>query len=92
MPSKHRQQTSPANIASKHRQQTSPWRAGSTSALKFGRDARNRIQNHKEGGIADVYDLHGYADENKRIMEAVAAHIMGLVEGRADDKVVPLRR
>ena len=26
------------------------------TALGFGRDAMNRIQNHKEGGIADVYD------------------------------------
>jgi integrase len=60
--------------------------------LKFGRDAMNRIQNHREGGIADVYDVHEYADENKHIMEAVAARIMSLVEGRADDgKVVRLR-
>jgi integrase len=55
---------------------------GSTiTALGFGRDAMNRIQNHVEGGIATVYDRHRYADENKRIMEAVAAKIM-----------VPLRR
>ena len=31
-------------------------------------DAMNRIQNHREGGIAGVYDGHGYAEENKRIM------------------------
>ncbi|MGD9769051.1 MAG: tyrosine-type recombinase/integrase [Pseudolabrys sp.] len=43
--------------------------------LGFGRDAMNRIQNHVEGGIASVYDRHQYADENKRIMEAVAHHI-----------------
>jgi integrase len=53
--------------------------------LKFGRAAMNRIQNHKEGGIGDVYDIHDYATENRHIMEAVAAHIMALVEGRADD-------
>ena len=62
--------------------------------LKFGRDAMNRIQNHTEGGIADVYDQHEYADENKNIMETVATHIMGLVEGGgaadADDTVVQL--
>jgi integrase len=52
--------------------------------LKFGRAAMNRIQNHKEGGIADVYDVHDYAAENKHIMEAVAAHIMALVERRTD--------
>ena len=66
---------------------------GSTiTALAFGRDAMNRIQNHKEGGIASVYDRHGYAEETKRIMEAVASKIMALAEGRsADDKVVRLR-
>jgi integrase len=53
--------------------------------LKFGRDAMNRIQNHIEGGIADVYDQHEYAEENKHIMEAVAARIMTLVEGGAED-------
>jgi hypothetical protein len=42
----------------------------------------NRIQNHREGGIADVYDQHKYATENKRIMEAVAAHLLNLAEGR----------
>jgi len=61
------------------------------AALGFGREAMNRIQNHREGGIASVYDRHGYADEIKHTMEAVATHIMGLVEGRADDKVVKFR-
>jgi integrase len=59
--------------------------------LKFGRDAMNRVQNHKEGGVTDTYDRHGYADENKTIMEAVAARIMALAEGRPDDNVVPLK-
>ena len=51
----------------------------------------NRVQNHKEGGIASVYDRHGYAEENKRVMESVAARIMRLVEGKSGDKVVPIR-
>jgi integrase len=56
---------------------------GSTiTKLGFGRDAMNRIQNHKEGGIADVYDRHGYSDENKRIMESVASHILALATGQ----------
>jgi integrase len=55
---------------------------GSTiTALGFGRDAMNRIQNHREGGIASVYDRHGYQEENKRIMETVAAKLMALVQG-----------
>jgi integrase len=55
--------------------------------LGFGRDAMNRIQNHKEGGIADVYDQHRYGDENKRIMESVARHIVALAEGGPDNVV-----
>jgi integrase len=56
---------------------------GSTiTRLGFGRDAMNRIQNHREGGISDVYDVHEYADENKQIMETVAARILALAEGR----------
>ena len=39
-----------------------------------------------------VYDRHGYAEENKRIMEAVASKIMALVEGTPTGKVVPIRR
>jgi integrase len=58
------------------------------TALGFGRDAMNRVTNHKEGGIASVYDRHQYADENKRIMESVAAHIIGLATGRTDGNVV----
>ena len=53
------------------------------TSLGFGRDALNRVTNHKEGGIASVYDRHSYAEENKRIMEATAARILflaGVVE------------
>jgi integrase len=52
------------------------------TSLGFGREAMNRVQNHKEGGIADVYDRHEYADENKQVMEAVAARILALAEGK----------
>jgi integrase len=62
---------------------------GSTvTGLGFGRDAMNRIQNHVEGGVTDTYDRHGYAEENKRIMEAVAAKIIGLAEGRGGDNIL----
>jgi integrase len=64
---------------------------GSTiTALGFGRDAMNRIQNHKEGGIASVYDRHGYAAENTRIMEATAAKLLTLAEGKTALNVVTL--
>jgi integrase len=60
------------------------------TALGFGREAMNRVTNHKEGGIADVYDRHRYQDENKQIMETVARHIVSIAEGGGN--VVALRR
>ena len=57
---------------------------GSTiTRLGFGRDAINRIENHREGGIADVYDQYEYAEENKRVMEAVAVRLLALATGTA---------
>jgi integrase len=55
------------------------------TGLGFGREAMNRIQNHREGGIADVYDQHEYAEENKRVMEAVAGRILQLATGTGRD-------
>jgi integrase len=61
------------------------------TGLGFGTEAMNRVTNHKEGGIASVYDRHKYADENTRVMEAVAARIMALVEGGpAASNVIPI--
>jgi integrase len=62
------------------------------TSLGFGRDAMNRIQNHVEGGISSVYDRHQYAEENKRVMEAVASRIMQLAEGSDGGNVVPMIR
>jgi integrase len=62
------------------------------TGLGFGRDALNRITNHREGGIASVYDRHGYADENKRIMEATAARITALAKRAEGGNVVPMSR
>jgi integrase len=62
------------------------------TSLGYGRDGMNRLQNHKEGGIASVYDRHGYADENRRIQEAVTRRIMALVEGGPIGNVVQLQR
>ena len=62
------------------------------TSLGFGRDALNRVTNHREGGIASVYDRFAYTEENKRVMEAVAARIMALAEARMRDNVVPINR
>ena len=60
------------------------------TSLGFTRDAMNRLQNHKEGGIGSVYDRHSYAPENQRIQEAVADRIMALVDGDASGNVVAI--
>ena len=62
------------------------------TALGFGRDAMNRIQNHVEGGIASVYDRHQYAAENKRIMEAVARASWRWSTARSTPSVVAFRQ
>ena len=57
----------------------------------FGRDAMDRIANHKTSKVTDVYDRHGYTDEDKRTMAAVARHVIGLVEGTTTSNVISLR-
>jgi integrase len=63
------------------------------TGMKFGRDAMDRIANHKDDDVTDTYDRHGYADEDRHIMETVAAKIMATVEEREDTggKVLPFR-
>jgi len=62
------------------------------TGLGFGRDALNRVTNHKDGGIASVYDRHGYAEENKRVMEIVAAKLMTLALGSEGENVIQFGR
>jgi integrase len=61
----------------------------SITRLGFGRDGMNRIQNHREGGISDVYDQHRYAKENQTIMERVADHLPDIIAGKTDENVIP---
>jgi integrase len=59
-----------------------------TTRLKFGRDCMNRLQNHREGGIGDVYDRFEYRDENKRAMEGVANFLLSIIRGTSGDNVI----
>ena len=59
--------------------------------LGFGRDAMDRVANHRTNSVTDVYDRHGYDEEDKRIMAAVARHVFSLVEGTTTSNVVALR-
>jgi hypothetical protein len=56
-----------------------------------GRDAMDRVAKHKRNKVTDVYDRHGYADEDKRIMSSVARLILDLVGGTKTSNVVSLR-
>jgi integrase len=62
------------------------------TSLGFSRDALNRVTNHRDGGIASVYDRFSYVDETKHVMASVASRIMSLVEGQEANNVVPLGR
>ena len=48
------------------------------------------MANHRTSTVTDVYDQHGYADEDKRIM-AVARLILDLAEGTGASNAVSLR-
>jgi len=62
------------------------------TGLGFGRDAMDRVANHRERSVGDIYDRHQYADEDQKIMESVAAHIVRLAEGGGpSSNVVELR-
>jgi integrase len=58
--------------------------------LGFGKDAMNRVTNHKEGGISSVYDMYEYAEENRKVMEAVAGRVTGLVQP-GPGNVIPMK-
>jgi len=61
---------------------------GSTiTGLGHGRDAMNRILNHAESSIADVYDRHRYEKEDRLIMESVARKFMALIDGSGGNVV-----
>jgi integrase len=57
------------------------------TSLKFGKDAMNRVTNHLDRSIASVYDRFEYAEENQKVMEAVASKILTLIDGGSDNVV-----
>jgi hypothetical protein len=59
--------------------------------LGFGRDAIDRVANHRTSGVTDVYDRHGYAEEDRRIMAAIGRHVTVIVSGETESNVVELR-
>lgn len=66
---------------------------GTKVAKYFGRELMNKIENHRERKIADVYDRNSYAEEIQRAMNFVAANILTLISGEppATGNVVRLK-
>jgi integrase len=58
------------------------------TALGFGRDAMDRIANHRKKVVADIYDRYTYQNEDRDIMESVAAHILALAQGKPEESNV----
>jgi hypothetical protein len=90
MDSRDQAQLLPADGAPQRRsrvvlhQERSPGSASAATAM-------DRVANPCTSTVTDVYDRHGYADEDKRIMAAVARHVIGLVEGTETSNVISLR-
>jgi hypothetical protein len=61
--------------------------------LGFGRQAVTRLLNHADHSVTAIYDRHHYGDEDRRIVDAVARHVLRVVgDGEADGVVVRLIR
>jgi hypothetical protein len=59
--------------------------------MGFARDTMDRVANHQTTKVTDVYDRHGYAEEDQRIMTVVTRLIVSLVDGKEPTNVVSLR-
>jgi hypothetical protein len=64
------------------------WSSIVVAGRGHGRDAMDRILNHRKKSVTDVYDRHDYAAADKLIMEDVGGAIMRLVDGKQEDNVV----
>lgn len=63
--------------------------ATTVAALGCGRQAVDRLLNHADRSVASVYDRHGYAREDRAIVERVASHMVALAEGQLMTKHIP---
>jgi len=62
------------------------------TGLGFTRDDMDRVLNHVEKSVTDIYDRHKYAKEDRRIMEVVASRLLVLASGKVtSNKVLPLK-
>ncbi len=61
------------------------------TSLGISRLTVGKILNHAETGVTAVYDRHSYDAEKRHALDAWAAHLEGILSGKAKaDNVVPL--
>ncbi len=61
------------------------------TSLGISRLTVGKILNHAETGITAVYDRHSYDAEKRHALDTWAAHLEGILSGKAKaDNVVPL--
>ncbi len=67
--------------------------ASGMTSLGISRLTVGKILNHVETGVTAVYDRHSYDAEKRHALEAWAAHLEGLLSGKAKaDNVVPMAK
>jgi integrase len=68
--------------------------ASTVTKLKLGRDAMDRLLNHKPANrdVTNTYDRTDYSDDDRAAWEAVASRVMTLVEEKPGSNVVLLRQ
>ncbi len=66
--------------------------ASGMTALGINRLVVSKILNHVENSVTAIYDRHGYDAEKRHALEAWAAHLEGILSGKAKaaDNVVEL--
>jgi integrase len=75
-----------------------PWtlhdlrRTGATRLGKLGvpRVVISKVLNHAIPGVTSVYDHHDYEPEKRAALDRWASHLLGIVAGKAGNKVVSL--
>jgi integrase len=93
---------SPAKVKLDKAANIAPWRIHdlrrtlATGLQKMGVNLQTTeaVLGHTSGsraGVVGIYQRHDYATEKAAALEAWGAHVIGLVEGRAEGNVLPIR-
>jgi integrase len=57
---------------------------------RIAKDVRNAVQNHSDGDMDEHYGHHTFEAEKRDALDRWARHVLGLVEGKTPDNVIPM--